>query len=164
MYADFISIADLSADELLELLELADELKKKAKAGEDHRPLAGKTLGMLFEKPSLRTRVTFEAGMYQLGGHAVFMQTTLGERETVPDIARNLERWVDAIVEVRAKGLMIGVEMTKFVTPLIGVMLDAGIVCGPAGPKVLRFLPALIVTNDQVDRVLSALDRALSTF
>lgn len=98
MYADFISIADLSADELLELLELADELKKKAKAGEDHRPLAGKTLGMVFEKPSLRTRVTFEAGMYQLGGHVVFMQTTLGERETVPDIARNLERWVDAIV------------------------------------------------------------------
>ncbi len=98
MYADFISIADLSADELLELLELADELKKKAKAGEDHRPLAGKTLGMLFEKPSLRTRVTFEAGMYQLGGHVVFMQTTLGEREIVPDIARNLERWVDAIV------------------------------------------------------------------
>ncbi len=98
MYADFISIADLSADELLELLELADELKKKAKAGEDHRPLAGKTLGMVFEKPSLRTRVTFEAGMYQLGGHVVFMQTTLGERESVPDIARNLERWVDAIV------------------------------------------------------------------
>ncbi|MCH8203899.1 MAG: ornithine carbamoyltransferase [Candidatus Hydrogenedentes bacterium] len=98
MYADFISIADLSADELLELLELADELKNKAKAGQDHRPLAGKTLGMVFEKPSLRTRVTFETGMYQLGGHAVFLQTTLGERETVPDIARNLERWVDAIV------------------------------------------------------------------
>ncbi len=98
MYSDFISIADLSADELLELLDLADELKRKARAKEEDRPLAGKTLGMLFEKPSLRTRVTFEAGMYQLGGHAVFMQTTLGERETVPDIARNLERWVDAIV------------------------------------------------------------------
>ena len=98
MYADFISISDLTSEELQELLDLADELKRKFKAKEEHRPLFGKTLGMVFEKPSLRTRVTFETGMYQLGGHAVFMQTTLGERESVPDIARNLDRWVDGIV------------------------------------------------------------------
>ncbi len=69
-----------------------------------------------------------------------------------------------SIVEVRAKGLMIGVEMTKAVSPLVDAMLDAGIICGPAGPKVLRFLPALIVSDAQVDRVVSALDDALSTF
>lgn len=68
------------------------------------------------------------------------------------------------IVEVRAKGLMIGVEMTKAVSPLVEAMLDAGIICGPAGPNVLRFLPPLIVTDGQVDRVVSALDDALSTF
>ncbi len=98
MYGDFISISDLTSEELQELLDLADELKRMFKAKEEHRPLSGKTLGMVFEKPSLRTRVTFETGMYQLGGHAVFMQTTLGERESVPDIARNLDRWVDGIV------------------------------------------------------------------
>ncbi|MDK1021676.1 MAG: aspartate aminotransferase family protein [Candidatus Hydrogenedentes bacterium] len=69
-----------------------------------------------------------------------------------------------SIVEVRARGLMIGVEMTKAVSPLVDAMLDAGIICGPAGAKVLRFLPPLIVTGGQVDRVVSALDDALSTF
>lgn len=98
MYEDFISISDLTPEELLELLALADDLKRKLQDKKEHRPLSGKTLGMVFEKPSLRTRVTFETGMYHLGGHAVFIQTTLGERETVPDIARNLERWVDGIV------------------------------------------------------------------
>lgn len=98
MYADFISIYDLTSEELQELLDLADELKRKFRAKEEHHRLSGKTLGMVFEKPSLRTQVTFETGMYHLGGHAVFIQTTLGERETVPDIARNLDRWVDGIV------------------------------------------------------------------
>ena len=98
MYEDFLSLADLTTGEVRELLELADDLKKRLKAGEEYHPLKGKTLGMLFEKPSLRTRVTFEAGMFQLGGYALFMQTVLGERETVPDIARNLERWVDGII------------------------------------------------------------------
>ena len=69
-----------------------------------------------------------------------------------------------SIVEVRARGLMIGVEMTKAVLPLVDAMLDAGIICGSAGPQVLRFLPALIVSDAQVDRVVSALDDALSTF
>jgi ornithine carbamoyltransferase len=98
MYEDFISFADLTRGEIEELLTLADDLKKRRMAGDLYQPLRGKTIGMLFEKPSLRTRVTFETGIYQLGGHAVFMEMRLGERETVPDIARNLERWVDGIV------------------------------------------------------------------
>src|SRR5207249_9197267 len=63
-------------------------------------PLAGRTLAMLFQRPSLRTRVTFEAGMNQLGGHAVYLtnDVVLGARESVRDVARNLERFVDAIV------------------------------------------------------------------
>ncbi|HOF40181.1 MAG TPA: ornithine carbamoyltransferase [Candidatus Hydrogenedentes bacterium] len=101
MYTDFLSLADLSADEILELLELADRLKAELKAGKREAPLAGQTLAMIFEKPSLRTRVTFEAGMVQLGGHALLLEmltTRLGERESVPDVARNLARWVDGIM------------------------------------------------------------------
>jgi ornithine carbamoyltransferase len=98
MYTDLISLADLSGDEILELLDLADRLKAMQREGRPHQPLLGQTLAMLFEKPSLRTRVTFETGMYQLGGHALFIETRLGARESVPDVARNLDRWVDGIM------------------------------------------------------------------
>jgi len=98
MMHDLISLADLTREEILALLDLADDLKNKLRAGERYQPLIGKTLAMIFEKPSLRTRVTFETGIHQLGGIGIFYRTTLGERESVPDIARNLERWVDGIV------------------------------------------------------------------
>ncbi|MBI2421472.1 MAG: ornithine carbamoyltransferase [Candidatus Hydrogenedentes bacterium] len=97
MVKDFISLADFSAEELLELLDLSDHLKQQQRQGIPHRLLEGKTLAMIFEKPSLRTRVTFQTGMYQLGGHSVLLETLLGERESVPDVARNLDRWVDGI-------------------------------------------------------------------
>jgi len=96
MKKDLISIADLNKAEVEELLELAAKLK----SGQEKPMLAGKTLALIFEKPSLRTRVTFEAGMTQLGGHAIYLSPNdiqLGARETVADAARNLERWVDAI-------------------------------------------------------------------
>jgi len=91
-----ISLLDFSCEELLHILELAGEVK----ANPDHyiHALDGKTLFMYFEKPSLRTRVTFEAGMTQLGGHAIYYTATegrIGVRESVEDVARNLERWVD---------------------------------------------------------------------
>ncbi len=98
---DFISLHDWSAAEIAALLQAAADLKAKQKAGVPHALLPGKTLAMIFEKPSLRTRVTFEAGMTQLGGHAIYLapqDIRLGERETVADAARNLSRWVDAIV------------------------------------------------------------------
>jgi ornithine carbamoyltransferase len=98
MFTDLISLADLTTEEILGLLKLADELKAMNKAGRVHRPLEGKTLAMIFEKPSLRTRVTFETGIFQLGGQAVVLHTNLGERESVPDVARNLERWVHGIM------------------------------------------------------------------
>lgn len=98
MVNDFISLADFSGEELLALLDLADELQSRQHAGTDHRLLKGKTVAMIFEKPSLRTRVTFETGIFQLGAQSIFLETRLGKRETVPDMARNLERWVDGIV------------------------------------------------------------------
>jgi len=98
---DLISIADLSAGDIEEILALAAKLKSDRKAGRDHPLLRGKSLAMIFEKPSLRTRVTFEVGMQQLGGHAVYLapgDIRMGERESVADVARNLERWVDGIM------------------------------------------------------------------
>jgi ornithine carbamoyltransferase len=94
---DFLSAADLSADEYRRLFGLAGELRRAPLRSD----LAGRSLAMIFEKPSLRTRVTFEAGMTQLGGHAVYLAPAdigLGRRESVADVARNLERWVDAIM------------------------------------------------------------------
>jgi len=98
---DFLSVADWSADELREMLERARELKDLNKRGERPRTLEGRTLAMYFEKPSLRTHVTFEAGMTQLGGHAILLrpeQVGIGTRETAADVARNLSRWVDGLV------------------------------------------------------------------
>jgi len=96
---DLLSIHDLSTDEFQGILELAARMK--ANPLPFARSLAGKTLAMIFEKPSLRTRVTFETGMTQLGGHAIYLapsDISLGARESVPDIARNLERMVDVIM------------------------------------------------------------------
>lgn len=98
---DLISIADLSRVQVEELFTLALRLKADRQKGWLHPLLAGKTLAMIFEKPSLRTRVTFEAGMFQLGGHAIYLSPPdigLGTRETVPDVAQNLSRWVDLIM------------------------------------------------------------------
>jgi ornithine carbamoyltransferase len=96
-----LTLEDLTVAEIEALFELASALKTKRRQGEPHAPLTGKTLALIFEKPSLRTRVTFEAGMTQLGGHAIYLAPAdirLGQRETVQDAARNLERWVDGIV------------------------------------------------------------------
>jgi ornithine carbamoyltransferase len=99
---DFLSAADVTAPEVLALFDRATELKHEFLAERRHAapPLEGRTLAMLFQRPSLRTRVTFEAGMTQLGGHAVYLtnDVVLGARESVRDVARNLERFVDAIV------------------------------------------------------------------
>ena len=99
---DLVSAADLSAEEIGALFARASELKAEYLTERRHAepPLERRTLAMLFQKPSLRTRVTFEAGMTQLGGHAIYLTegVVLGGRETVGDVARNLERFVDAIM------------------------------------------------------------------
>jgi ornithine carbamoyltransferase len=98
---DLITIADLTRAQIEEIFHLAQRLKSDRRSGWPHPLLAGKTLAMIFEKPSLRTRVTFEIGMAQLGGHAVYLAPQdigLGTRETVPDVAQNLSRWVDLIM------------------------------------------------------------------
>jgi ornithine carbamoyltransferase len=96
-----LSITDLSRSDVEELFRLAAEGKARLKSGRHTTPLAGRTLAMVFEKPSLRTRVTFEVGMAQLGGTAVYLSAQdigLGRRESVADVGRNLGRWVNGIV------------------------------------------------------------------
>ena len=93
--------SDLSIEEVGEILDLAAELKVALKNREPRPLLSGKALAMVFEKQSLRTRSTFELGMVQLGGHAVYLSSQeigLGKRESVRDVARNLERWFDLVV------------------------------------------------------------------
>jgi len=95
-----ISAGELSREQVLSLFELAADLKQRWKAGHRDAPLAGRSIALIFEKPSLRTRVTFEVGVVQLGGRAVYLsgaEIGLGTRESPADVARNLSRWVDAI-------------------------------------------------------------------
>ncbi|KAF1682448.1 ornithine carbamoyltransferase [Veillonella sp. R32] len=98
---DFISIHDLSTEEVWQLLNLAADLKQKQKAGIPHPYLQGKTLGMIFEKASTRTRVSFETGIYQLGGQGLFLSgrdLQIGRGEPIKDTARVLSRYVDGIM------------------------------------------------------------------
>lgn len=98
---DLLSLQDISTQELLELLELGTKLKQEQKEKKEHPLLKGKTLGMIFAKSSTRTRVSFEVGMYQLGGHALFLNSNdiqLGRGECIPDTAKVLSRFLDGIM------------------------------------------------------------------
>lgn len=98
---DFLTLLDFSTEEIFELLALAGDLKAKQKAGMPYTPLAGKTMAMIFEKPSTRTRVSFEVGMIQLGGSALYLNSNdlqLGRGETIADTARVLSQYVDVIM------------------------------------------------------------------
>jgi len=121
----FLSMLDCSAEEITAILDTADALKKQPR-GKD-LPLRDKTLAMIFQKPSLRTRVSFETGMTQLGGHAIYLAPTdiqLGARETTEDIAKTLSRYVDLIM-ARVFGHEIVVELAKHATvPVINALSD----------------------------------------
>jgi len=101
MTRHFLHISDFSATELLEILQLAGELKTKFRARDDHRPFAGRSLAMIFAKPSARTRVSFETGFSWMGGHALFLgpqDIGIGKREAIKDIARLFSRYNDLIM------------------------------------------------------------------
>jgi len=99
MLKDFLSIKDLTIDQFSQILDLTKKIKSKPRSYKNK--LKNKILAMIFQKPSLRTRVTFEVGMLQLGGEAIYLGPTdiqLGTRETAYDVGKNLERWVDGIM------------------------------------------------------------------
>ncbi len=124
---DMLSIHDLSVDEVYEILRLAAELKAKQKAGVEHHLLKGKTLGMIFEKSSTRTRVSFEVGMYQLGGQALFLSNRdlqLVRVEPIKDTARVLSRYLDGIM-IRTYGHDRVLELAKYADiPVINALTD----------------------------------------
>lgn len=125
MKKDFISIKDLTIKEIEDIFMLTDKLKKdKARFG---KVLAGKTLALIFQKPSNRTRVSFEVGVYQLGGYSIYLgpdEINLGVRESIKDVAKTLSRYVDAIV-LRTFGHRNVIEMAKHSTiPVINGLSD----------------------------------------
>ncbi len=121
---DFLAIPDFSRAELLQLFEVAARLKRGKNR---ERPLVGKTLGMIFAKSSTRTRVSFEVGMYQLGGHALFLSARdiqLGRGEPIRDTARVLSRYLDAIM-IRTFAHADIVELARYATvPVINGLTD----------------------------------------
>jgi ornithine carbamoyltransferase len=124
---DFLSFRDLGEAELRALLRRAAELKRLRAAGERPLTLAGKTLGMIFEKASTRTRVSFEVGMFELGGHAVYLSTQgtqIGRGEPLRDTARVLGRYCHGIV-IRTFGQEVAEELARFApVPVINGLTD----------------------------------------
>jgi len=127
MKKDFLSITDLSAEEYEDILNLAARLKRQRYAGVPHPLLAGKTLAMIFEKASTRTRMSFDVGMYDLGGYALYLnakETQLGRGETVADTARVMSRYVHGAIMRTYKHETI-TEFAKYASiPVINALSD----------------------------------------
>lgn len=127
MGKDFISIADYSKREILEIFSLTKELKEKTKRGEEHHLCKGKTMSMIFAKPSARTRISFETGMYQLGGYALYLSPNdigIGKRESISDISRVISRYND-IIMARLFDHNHIVELARFASvPVINGLTD----------------------------------------
>jgi ornithine carbamoyltransferase len=124
---DFTKFLDINKKECLHLLKRTKDLKKLRKAGKEYKPLAGKSLAMIFEKASTRTRISFETGMYELGGQGIFLspnETQIGRGEPVKDTARVLERYVDAVM-VRTYSQGVVEELAKWAhVPVINGLSD----------------------------------------
>ncbi|KAF6656823.1 ornithine carbamoyltransferase [Paenibacillus polymyxa] len=129
---DFLELDDYSPEEIQYLIELAIEIKRKHKNGEAYQPLKGKTLGLIFEKSSTRTRVSFEVGMYQLGGHALFLSKNdiqLGRGEPISDMAQVMSRYLDGIM-IRTFGHDNVVELARYASvPVINGLSDLAHPC-----------------------------------
>ncbi|MBU1565293.1 MAG: ornithine carbamoyltransferase [Proteobacteria bacterium] len=123
----FRSLQEFSKIELLGLIDRAIELKKEKKAGKIHQQLMGKTIGLIFEKPSTRTRVSFEAAMYGLGGQVIFLSsrdTQLARSEPLKDMSRVMSRYVDGMV-IRTFGQEVVEELAAYATvPVINALTD----------------------------------------
>ncbi len=146
---DFLQISDFTKDELMDLINFAVKLKNMQKAGESHRYLEGKTLAMIFEKSSTRTRVSFETGMFQLGGMAQFLSKDdiqIGNGETISDTAKVLSRFVDCIM-IRTFGHEIVEELAENASvPVINGLTDDAHPC-----QVLADLMTIYEKKDTFD-------------
>lgn len=124
---DLISIADLTLEEVYEIFDVAKTLKEKLYMGEPHRVLEGKTLGMIFAKPSTRTRISFETGIYQLGGYGMYFNQNdlqLGKSENVHDTAKVLSRYLNGIM-IRTFSHQDVLDLAKYASiPVINGLTD----------------------------------------
>jgi len=127
MKKDLLAIADLTPKDIAKILKRSAVLKKMQKQGKDHQTLKGKSLGMIFEKSSTRTRVSFEVGMFQLGGLALFLSPDdlqIGRGETIADTARTLSRYLDGIM-IRTFAQATVDELARFASiPVINGLTD----------------------------------------
>jgi ornithine carbamoyltransferase len=132
MKRDFLQITDFSSDEIREIFRLTAEVKKDTKMGKEYTPLKGKIMAMIFAKPSARTRVSFETGMMQLGGQAIYLGPTdigLGTREVTRDVARVISRYNDLIMARLFKHADL-LELAEFATvPVINGLTDLNHPC-----------------------------------
>lgn len=129
---DLLELDDYTSDEIRYLLDLAIDIKAKQKAGEVYQPLKGKTIGLIFEKSSTRTRVSFEVGMFQLGGHALFLSKNdiqLGRGETIADTAGVMSRYLDGIM-IRTFGHDKVADLARYASiPVINGLSDLAHPC-----------------------------------
>ncbi|HEY2492048.1 MAG TPA: ornithine carbamoyltransferase [Paenibacillus sp.] len=129
---DFIELDDFAPDEIQYLIDLAIEIKRKQKNGEVYQPLLGKTIGLIFEKSSTRTRVSFEVGAFQLGAHALFLSKNdiqLGRGEIISDTAQVLSRYLDGIM-IRTFGHENVIDLARYATvPVINGLSDLAHPC-----------------------------------
>lgn len=150
----FLRLTDCNREELLAILDLARGLKARQARGEPHRLLEGKTLAMLFEKSSTRTRVSFEVGMFQLGGYALFLSprdTQIGRGEPVPDTARVLSRYVDGVM-VRTFSQELLEELARWSSvPIINGLTDLFHPC-----QVMADLLTVLERRGTLDGLLAA--------
>lgn len=134
MKKDFLSINDWSSRELKKLLELSAKIKSHPEKYKNS--LKGKSVALIFEKQSLRTHVTFDVGIHQLGGHSVYLTQSdinLGKRESIYDVSKNLERWMSAVV-VRTYAHQSCVDMARYMTiPVINALTDYEHPCQAVG-------------------------------
>lgn len=145
----FRSLQEFTKIELLGLIDRAIELKKEKKAGKIHQQLMGKTVGLIFEKPSTRTRVSFESAMYSLGGQVIFLSgrdTQLARSEPLKDMSRVMSRYVDGMV-VRTFGQEVVEELAAYASvPVINALTDLHHPC-----QVLSDIMTVIETKGQIE-------------
>lgn len=129
---DFLDLTDFTPEELQGLIDFAIELKRKQKAGEAFQPLKGKTLGMIFEKSSTRTRISFEVGIYQLGGMGLFLTRNdlqIGRGEPISDTAQVMSRYLDGIM-IRTFAHSVVTDLARYATiPVINGLTDLSHPC-----------------------------------
>ncbi|KOP66215.1 ornithine carbamoyltransferase [Bacillus sp. FJAT-18019] len=145
---DMIELDEYSPEEIQFLLDSAIEIKRKQKNGEVYQPLKGKTIGLIFEKSSTRTRVSFEAGMFQLGGHALFLSKNdiqLGRGEPISDTAQVMSRYLDGLM-IRTFGHDNVVNLAKYASiPVINGLSDMAHPC-----QVLADLQTVLEHKDKL--------------